>query len=210
MKENYKKFPLPKGKEWFRLPERLKALEEKPAPAEFELPYKVFTALLTQNGESNTSYLYIGTSYGNTLTIGVSYTIEGNNNTDFTNVGAPNNNVGTSFIATGTTPNNQSNNDETYLSFDNGAPVAIVLENTIGDIWFTYVSSGLYRINSNNLFTEKTFMQVSNVTNIDFNSSGSTFIGLGLLVNSNLLHIQSVGFTDGDMYNTPIEIRVYN
>ena len=46
--------------------------------------------------------------------------------------------------------------------------------------------------------------------NIVNNSSGSTFIGVGLLENSNLITIQSVGLTDGDMYNTPIEIRVYN
>jgi hypothetical protein len=42
MKENYKKFPLPKGKEWFRLPERLLNLEK------LGRPYKEYTALLSQ------------------------------------------------------------------------------------------------------------------------------------------------------------------
>jgi hypothetical protein len=49
MKENYKKFPLPKGKEWFRLPERVSALEGSQEPT---VPYKVFTALLTQVGNN--------------------------------------------------------------------------------------------------------------------------------------------------------------
>jgi hypothetical protein len=47
MKENYKKFPLPKGKEWFRLPERLLNLEK------LGRPYKEYTALLSQRKDGN-------------------------------------------------------------------------------------------------------------------------------------------------------------
>jgi hypothetical protein len=47
MKENYKKFPLPKGKEWFRLPERLLNLEK------LGRPYKEYTALLSQTKDGN-------------------------------------------------------------------------------------------------------------------------------------------------------------
>ena len=48
--KNYLKFPLPTTASWFRLPERVKALEDAPEPTPFELPYKVYTALLTQSG----------------------------------------------------------------------------------------------------------------------------------------------------------------
>ena len=121
--------------------------------------YKVYTALLTQSSGDDPQTIYIGTNYGATLTIGVSYTIVGNDTTDFTNVGAPNNNVGTYFIATGTTPSNQNDNDQTYVSYNNGAPVATVLENTIGNVWFTYQRLGNYALNSDSLFIDgKTFI----------------------------------------------------
>jgi hypothetical protein len=65
-------------------------------------PYRVFTALLTQNGANDPNLLI-----NNPLTIGVTYEILSTDldTADFTNVGAPNNNVGTKFVATGETPN---------------------------------------------------------------------------------------------------------
>ena len=167
-------------------------------------PYKVFTALLTQSGGDMTS----GLNAGN-LTLGVTYVIEDNSDgLDMTNVGAPNNTVGTYFLATGTTPNSWGSGG---LVFNTGAPVATVLENTIGNIWFTYYSPGIYNIYSNGLFTaNKTFMELSNVTDITNNSSGLIFVGFGLIESDSNLKIQSDAFTDGDMYNTPIEIRVYS
>ena len=48
--KNYLKFPLPTTASWFRLPERVKALEDAPAPTPFELPYKVYTVILNQSG----------------------------------------------------------------------------------------------------------------------------------------------------------------
>jgi hypothetical protein len=116
-----------------------------------EPAYKVYTALLTQSGGDDPLSISEGT-----LTIGVTYYI---NDTvidmDFTNVGAPNNNVGTYFVATGTNPNWGTNPLEAAILFYNtGAPVVTVLENTIGNIWWTYVDIGEYNINSTSLFNQ--------------------------------------------------------
>jgi hypothetical protein len=83
------------------------------------------------------------------------------------------------------------------------APVATVLENTIGDISFTYESAGSYTINSNRLFTvNKTWVQniMLNVTPdvVAFNPVNGNNIGI----------VCSSG--DDGLLNTPIEIRVYN
>lgn len=45
MKNNAKKFPLPTGDEWSRLPERVAALEAAPKP-------KIFRATINQDGEN--------------------------------------------------------------------------------------------------------------------------------------------------------------
>jgi hypothetical protein len=173
-------------------------------------PYQVFTALLTQTGGDFTQTVYIGTNYGpNPLIIGVTYTIIGNDTTDFTNVGAPNNEVGTSFIATGTNPNNQNANDQTYLDFNGGAPVATVLENTIGNIWFNYEDTGVYGCQSNDLFiTGKTFILAtptsdSNTVSITITNGFTSVIYISPLNNA------LAQFNNG-LINAPIEIRVYN
>ena len=170
-------------------------------------PYKVYTALLTQSGGDN-----LNNSDNFPLEIGVTYTIIQFGTYilgDFTNVGAPNNNIGTSFVATGTTPNSWGTN--IALEWNAGAPIATVLENTIGNIWFTYNGIGDYGINSNELFIEnKTFQFINN----------SLFIDEGLLSISNagntnsLIYLSSNDSTqqriDGYFDKTPIEIRVYN
>lgn len=109
-----------------------------------KIPYKVYTALLTQSGGDNYQELSSGD-----LTIGVTYLI---NHTvgDFSNVGAPNNNADTYFVATGTTPNSWGGGN---VSYNTGAPVVTVLENTIGNIWFIYEGIGNYSILSDSLFT---------------------------------------------------------
>ena len=122
-----------------RLTSILFSLKETATPK-----YKVFTALLRQNGGSS----FVNIDSGE-LQIGVTYVIK-NNGGDFTNVGAPNNDANTSFVATGTTPNNWGG---ASLDYDEGAPVATVLENTIGNIWFTYVDTGYYQLSSESLFT---------------------------------------------------------
>jgi len=159
-------------------------------------PYKVYTALLTQSGGSNELYLTTGP-----LVIGTTYLIgDGDGGDDFTNVGAPNSNNGTSFVATGTTPADWTHN--AILYYNSGAPVVTVLENTIGNVWFTYQAIGEYRINSDNLFTiDKTYFQIVVM------SIAPSF----LINNLNLDFIELIP-TDGDnsLNNTPIEIRVYN
>jgi len=177
-------------------------------------PYKVFTALLTQTGGSDSQTTYVGPSYGNNLTIGISYTIGDNGVTaDFTNVGAPNNNVGTIFIATGTVPADRGD-DNTYLTFNGGAPVATVLENTIGNIWFTYDSVGTYYCNSNGLFiigkTVNTLHQTGNIS--DFGDG--IYYAYMYITNPNLQRIaildQTLLQTDDMLDDKLIEIRVYN
>ena len=168
--------------------------------------YKIFTALLTQSGGENIQYYNEGS-----IIIGVTYSITANvagelGEGDFTNVGAPNNLVGTNFIATGTTPNSWGTFSE--LEYNTGAPVAIVLENTIGNIWFLYTIVGSYGINSNSLFPEgKVYGNISqqggyNVA-IEVGGGGSDSVRQistydnGVLAN-NLLGVNA------------IEIRVYN
>jgi len=169
--------------------------------------YKVFTALLTQNG----TYNNIGLFYG-TTTIGVSYTIieDGPLGTgyDFTVIGAPNNDIGTSFIATGTTPV-WGTNGAVGLSYNVGAPVAIVLENTIGNIWFTYNTVGTYNIYSDSLF-------IINKT-ITFTTTSSRpsepywiTTKIGNSEEIYLFQFDGNGNYHNDLQSTSIEIRVYN
>jgi hypothetical protein len=168
-------------------------------------PYKVYTALLTQSGESGQASINTGN-----LTIGVSYYIDDNSGgADFTNVGAPSNNADTWFIATGTTPTTWGT-DGSNLTYDTGAPVVTVLENTIGNIWWTCANDGDYRANSNALFIlNKTYTSVSR--------NGS--LGDNITFSSGVIDISSIylysGIGGDTLYpdflnNTPIEIRVYS
>lgn len=189
--------------------------------------YNVFTALLTQdtiggfilNNNSEEPVLFI---------IGVTYFIEENvGNADFTNIGAPNNNVGTYFIATGTTPNSWGDGGYVNLTYNEGAPTVIVLENTIGNIWFTYDNVGRYSINSTNLFTNgKTFLPNGSSSSSSFtlfnqriNSDGTgLYASYGYSIqniDTNTIKINSLVdievFGDDVLNNNfPIEIRVYN
>jgi hypothetical protein len=176
--------------------------------------YKVYTALLTQTGGDNPLSINIGT-----LTIGVTYFIDEvfeNSGADFFNVGAPNNNVGTFFIATGTTPNSWGElGSETTLIYNQGAPVVTVLENTIGNIWFTYVGVGRYSVNSDGLFTtDKVFSSIYSQP-IDAVSDGIKFALIQYqypTINSITIATGRLEIDDLDDFltNTPIEIRVYN
>lgn len=175
-------------------------------------PYKVYTALITQSGGNSQFDIDSGS-----LTIGVSYQIK---NTpleppftwDFTNVGAPNNEIGTYFVATGTTPNNWGNGTLTY---NTGAPVVTVLENTIGNIWFTYVDPGLYYINNDNgAFTENKTYSVFQTWGDDTATNRMGFVQRVAddslaLINTDYLGVPAniIGFNN---YLTSIEIRVYN
>jgi hypothetical protein len=178
--------------------------------AEAVAPYAVYTALLTQTGGDDPVLLDEGL-----LIIGVTYYINDTQvGMDFTNVGAPNNDVGTFFVATGTTPNSWGVDiGVVVLTYNIGAPVVTVLENTIGNVWFTYSDVGVYNINSDELFIEsKTSLNIGNLNTFSngFNarifgdiSSYPSLIAIKLLDESGIV-------TDGGLYNTPIEIRVYN
>jgi hypothetical protein len=156
--------------------------------------YRVYTALLTQSGGGNPDTLTSGA-----VTKGVTYTISGTEVGDFTNVGAPSNQEGTSFVAINNdVPNDYGNGG---LAFDLGAPVVTVLENTIGNIWFTYIGAGNYYVNSDALFTaDKTYPLFGGFYN------GENWICI--YGNTNLIEL--VGSNDGSLVNAPIEIRVYN
>jgi hypothetical protein len=170
--------------------------------------YRVFTALLTQSGEDSPT-LVIDLP----LVPGITYEIIDNDGStaDFTNVGAPNNNVGTFFVATGSTPNSWGDNLLGQLQFNEGAPVVTVLENTIGNIWFTYQNVGQYGILSNALFqTEKTTLSI----NLMGDDTSTGYVCLGNIEGISGLKIYT-GILTGNEDNvlivpTPIEIRVYN
>jgi len=184
--------------------------ETPPVPPVPPAPYKVYTALVSQSGSDE----LLGVNTGN-LTIGVTYEIIDNDGTgwDFTNVGAPNNNIGTYFVATGTTPNSWGTNeggDFGTLQYNVGAPVVNVLENTIGNIWFTYFNLGLYQIFSNGLFTlNKTWTYPNNTQSMP--TDGGSQINL-YLDNLNTITLESSNDDIISAGGNPLrlEIRVYN
>lgn len=89
------------------------------------------------------------------------------------------------------------------------APVATVLENTLGDISFSYDTVGSYHITSDSLFIEdKTAVTIGNSYS-DISTSAK-------LVNNNTININTgkidtnVLLQNDNLYNNLIEIRVYN
>jgi hypothetical protein len=174
-------------------------------------PYKVYTALLTQTGGDNQD----STIGDEGLLLGVTYTITANpDNYDLIPYGAPNSNVGTSFVSTSdgeTLPYTAS----LILTFNSGAPLVTVLENTIGNIWFTYDSVGVYVANSDNLFTiNKTVTEMLPERYIEnpetiysyqcFPTTPNKIAIMGILDN------ESADNTLGTYAQNVIEIRVYN
>ena len=164
--------------------------------------YKVYTALLTQSGNDNPDSITSGL-----LTIGVTYRIIDAGG-DFTNVGSPNNDTDTYFVATGTTPSNWGT---ASLMFNTGAPVVTVLENTIGNIYWTFNGDGSYFANSDSLFTSlKTTVFIGPLSNS--NTEGYSMLGGN---SDNLIQeIRTLAapatYSNDLLFNTPIEIRVYN
>jgi len=169
--------------------------------------YKVFTALLTQSGGHNIQLINSGA-----LTKGVTYSVEnyGNYTGDFSNVGGlkgPSENPSI-FVATDTAE--PISWGEVTLSYNTGAPVVTILENTIGNIWFTYNGVGNYSINSNGVFAEnKTWQSPINYTLPNNITEGYNF----LINNANSMFLfvfQDGSPQDSSLLNFPIEIRVYN
>jgi len=171
-------------------------------------PYKAYTALLTQNGGDTPQDWDSGSG---PLILGYTYQINSNDGgtADFTNIGAPNNEVGTYFVATGTIPNSWGVSNNGGLSGNGGAPVATVLENTLGNIWFTFNNAdGEYQIKSNGLFiNNKTWIICPASTGQgNTNILGVTNVNTIELATSNNSDILVNTLLD----NTSIEIRVYN
>ncbi len=168
--------------------------------------YKVYTALLTQSGGDNSQ---LGSAFP--LTIGVTYFIDDNvGGADFTNVGAPNNNIGTYFIATGTTPTSWGDGT---LIYNTGAPVVTVLENTIGNITWMYNNIGDYTCDLGNAFPINKTIYDKNyqfISPTDIDDEALVFYS-----NLNVFNIFTSSYDltipkDDVLLNTPIEIRVYS
>lgn len=171
------------------------------------LPYKVYTALLTQIGGDDPFSITIPEP----LVIGQSYQIsQYNEGDDFTNVGAPSNTQDIWFVATGTTPAVWTNGSNLFTN--GGAPVVIVLENTIGNIWFEYGGGpGLYKLFNENLTNP--FKLYFNITSIEKKSFGFPWNdedGFGGFILTSKLENGYWVRDNNLLYNTPIEIRVYN
>jgi hypothetical protein len=171
-------------------------------------PYRVYTALLTQTGESSPA----DKVQGDSLEIGVSYTIVSNTeNANLTSFGAPNSNVGTSFVCTtaGVLPSIGSIN----LSYDTAAPVVTVLENTIGNVYWSYIIAGGYSGTiDEDLVTEGKQVVFSPTLAIS-RSGGKYFIAIENIPVDGIVGItitDGTDFINGGLENFPIEIRVYN
>jgi hypothetical protein len=171
--------------------------------------YKVFTALLTQSGTSNPDAIN-----NDSLVIGTTYEIlnTDGNTVDFTNVGAPNNLVGTSFIATGTTPTSWGQTNNGLLGFNTGAVIAVILENTIGNMYFSYNGNGSAALESSALFTGgRTSVTVATPMDGVGQIVGSAG---GAVVTDNVIVLQYRELnnipTNDLLLNTLIEVRVYN
>ena len=170
------------------------------------ISYKVYTGLLTQAGTSNPLSIT-----GGSLTVGVTYLISGSTSaTNFTNVGAPSNANGVYFVATGTTPTNFGG---ATLSYNTGAPTVKVLHNTVGNIYFRISGNGVYKVESNALFTNNKTTVI--LGPLDFNSSIQPAVSTIQSVNTPSSYTLCTNDGSGVAYNglltnTPIEIRVYN
>ena len=172
--------------------------------------YKVYTALVTQNGGGSDAPIGSGE-----LTIGVTYRIDDNSDgLDMTNVGAADNDIGTYFVATGVDPNYWGSGT---LIYNTGTPVVTVLENTIGNVWFNYVNVGVYTINLPNIVAlDKIFTmcgQVQSGGDAFFSKIGpSGYDGITGLPSVTLYSL-AYDLTDVNLDTEsplPIEIRVYD
>jgi hypothetical protein len=172
----------------------------------------VYTALLTQSGNDNNN-----TTYGNAGIIkGITYYISTNpDNYDLTIYGSPNNIEGTSFIANQTITLPYTNTLQ--LNFNDGAPVANVLENTIGNVWFGFNSNGEYNIFFNPSASENKIYSTIEQFSTNLDGQGNLRNGIFTIDSSTIrINTQSSGdgktwdFQNNILDNTPIEIRVYN
>lgn len=93
------------------------------------------------------------------------------------------------------------------------APTAIVLENTIGNIIFSYHNSGEYYGILNNAFPINKTPELTYFTQIP--AVDNLWCAIVNRIDDNTIRIQTrdtngTNISDGILYNTFIEIRVYN
>lgn len=89
------------------------------------------------------------------------------------------------------------------------APTAIVLENTLGEVTFSYVAGGRYELTTDSLFTlDKTFALITN-SNLGSNAIYQSSVNT-LRINCRDLTTSGNPYLNGALNNTSIEIRVYN
>jgi hypothetical protein len=120
--------------------------------------------------------------------------------------------VGTYFVATGTNPTSWGSN--TVINYNTGAPVATVLENTIGLLWWDIRADGTYRLHApgQNLNTayisSYSYYNIDNTTSYIFSVSPPSLSGTSAdFTSRNIVDQQN----DNDvLINIPIEIRIYN
>lgn len=167
--------------------------------------YKKYVALLTQTTVSTTSGLLV---VGKTYVIGT--LVAGDN---FANVGYVSD--GVNFVATATTPTIWANGT-VVVNVTDSAPVATVLENTLGEVpTWTYDSVGYYKLSITGGFdVTKTFVNVGT----SYNQSGGfgnplfrtyVYTDNKIWVDSFTESLGAHIATNGVLYATPIEIRVY-
>jgi hypothetical protein len=175
--------------------------------------YKVYTALLTQSGGDDPDSLFGG--QGSILDFGQTYFIASNpDNYDLTIYGAANSNVGTYFVCNDPTSPVLVYTDSLQLDVNYGAPLVTVLENTIGNITWRYISEGIYKaVSTGNFTANKTVVFISSGSNY---SNLPSFYPTTDTENNDQLFISTAAIenppnynTDGSLFNTPIEIRVY-
>lgn len=166
---------------------------------------KKYVALLTQTPP--------GVLIGGTLEIGRVYEITntGNETIDFVNCGAPDNNLGTQFVATNDTPDAWGMGELTSF----GEPVAAVLENSLGvlPVW-NYDAPGHYILTlpggvPGGFPTQKTVAICNPVDDSDLTNLSPV---KATAPNGDIIEIFTGGVmtaTDGLLSNTAISITIY-
>lgn len=164
--------------------------------------YLVYTAVLSQSGGDNPKTI----GEGIPLVAGVRYefgptAIDGS--WDFSNVGGPMYPKTHAFTATASDiPNSWTG--VSFLSYNEGDPVVTVLENNLGDIYWTYDSTGFYTGHSGGAFTEnKSFALISSST------MGAIVTNISVYDNSNVLIVASDSEGYRENFIAYVEIRVY-
>ena len=178
---------------------------------EYVLPiYKVFKALVTQNGGYNLKGYTYGSGPENPS--GITFEIYNNDGgtADFTNIGAPDNEIGTKFVSIGGNPNSWGVNMVGELTYDQGAPVVTVLEDTIGGIWFQRNGAGEYQVFFSSLFViDKTIVILDSFGQNGNLGTKITHQALGKQPNF-IITTYKHGLEDSILYKNTLEIRIYN